>query len=78
MMPMKDLLEGCRQILEQMQAVGDLRGCWISLPNARGIGFCSVPGDHRGRQDGREATWPRLQPLDLQANQWGTPVGGRQ
>jgi hypothetical protein len=34
MMPMKDLLEGRRQILKQMQSVGDLSGFWISLPNA--------------------------------------------
>src|SRR5262249_28047311 len=47
MLLIKDLLEGCRQILEQMKSVGDLRGFWSALPNARGIGFCSVPGDNR-------------------------------
>jgi hypothetical protein len=46
LMPMKDLLEGRRHILEQMKSVGDLRGFWSSLPNACGIGFGSVPGDN--------------------------------
>jgi hypothetical protein len=34
MMHTKDLLEGRRQILEQMKAVGDLSGLWSPLPNA--------------------------------------------
>ena len=33
-MRIKDLLESCRQILEEMKAVGDLRGFWGSSPNA--------------------------------------------
>ena len=44
-MRIKDLLESCRQILEEMKAVGDLRGFWSSLPNASGLGFGA--GDNR-------------------------------
>jgi hypothetical protein len=47
MMPMKDLLEGRGQILEQVKSVGDLRGFGSPLPNARRIGFGAVPGDDR-------------------------------
>src|SRR5262249_29508166 len=45
-MRIKDLLESCRQILEEMKAVGDLRGFWSSLPNTGGIGFGAVAGDN--------------------------------
>jgi hypothetical protein len=48
-MRIEDLLESCRHILEEMKAVGDLRGFWSSLPNAGGIGFGAVAGDNRGR-----------------------------
>jgi hypothetical protein len=47
MMGAKDLLEGRCQILEQMKAVGNLRGCGGPLPNACGIGFGAVPDDNR-------------------------------
>ena len=44
MMRTEDLLEGRRQILQEMKAVGDLGGLWSPLPNACGIGFGAVPG----------------------------------
>jgi hypothetical protein len=41
----KDLWEGRRHRLAQMQAVGDLRGLWSPWPTACGRGFGAVPGD---------------------------------
>jgi hypothetical protein len=46
MMSAEDLVEGRRHILQEMKSVGDLGGLWSSLPNACGIGFCSVTGDY--------------------------------
>ena len=47
MMRTEDLLEGGRHILQEVKAVGDLRGLWSPLPHARGRGFGSVPGANR-------------------------------
>src|SRR5262245_51342972 len=47
MMRAEDLLEGCRQILQEMKSVGNLGGLWRPLPNACGIGFGAVTGHNR-------------------------------
>ena len=46
MMSAEDLLEGRRQVLQEMKSVGDLGRLWSTLTNPCAIGFCSVTGHH--------------------------------
>jgi hypothetical protein len=52
----KHLVQGFPEILQQMKAVRDLRGCRGPLPRALGLGSRAIPCDHL-------APWRLLEPL---------------
>ena len=41
----EDLVQGFREVLEEMKAVGDLDGCGCPLMRAIGVGFRPIPRD---------------------------------
>ena len=47
MMRVEDLLQGRRQILQQMKPIGNLGRLWSPLANPCPIGFSAVTGHHR-------------------------------